>query len=67
MRNPRHDSGETPGDPDARWLAAVMHATFFLLLATSMARYIQRHGDEPRAPWVIALWRWRRRSRRTSS
>ncbi|CCK29896.1 integral membrane sensor signal transduction histidine kinase [Streptomyces davaonensis JCM 4913] len=49
------DAPGTPADPDARRLAAVMHATFFLLLGTSMARYIQRHGGEPRAPWVIAL------------
>ncbi len=59
MPTARHDGAgtlpDTPGDPDARWLAAVMHATFFLLLGTSMARYIQRHGGEPRAPWVIAL------------
>ncbi|MGV9451231.1 sensor histidine kinase [Streptomyces sp. NPDC003635] len=60
MRAPRQEYGDTatpgtPADPDARWLAAVMHATFFLLLGTSMARYLQRHGGEPGAPWVIAL------------
>ncbi|MGW0913361.1 sensor histidine kinase [Streptomyces sp. NPDC002784] len=56
MRPARQEDGSAvPGDPDARWLAAVMHATFLLLLGTAMARYLQRHGDEPRAPWVIAL------------
>jgi signal transduction histidine kinase len=54
MRPARQEDGSAvPGDPDAHWLAAVMHATFFLLLGTSMARYLQRHGDEPRAPWVV--------------
>ncbi|MGW5640965.1 histidine kinase, partial [Streptomyces sp. NPDC003832] len=63
MRTPRHDRaapgapGATgaPGDLDARRLAAVMHATFFVLLATAVIRYVQRHGGEPRAPWVLAL------------
>ncbi|WP_461018104.1 sensor histidine kinase [Streptomyces daliensis] len=32
-----------------------MHVTFFLLLGSSMARFVQRHGGEVRAPWVIAL------------
>ncbi|MEV0598693.1 sensor histidine kinase [Streptomyces sp. NPDC050315] len=32
-----------------------MHVTFFLLLGSSMARFIQRHGSEAHAPWVIAL------------
>ncbi|WP_223736841.1 sensor histidine kinase [Streptomyces purpurogeneiscleroticus] len=43
------------GDPDARRLAAVIHVTFFVLLGSSMARFIQRHGGEAHAPWVIAL------------
>ncbi|MEU9732108.1 sensor histidine kinase [Streptomyces sp. NPDC048002] len=58
QRTPRQDPAATraaPGDPDARRLAAVLHATFLVLLATAMARYLQRHGGEPRAPWVIAL------------
>ncbi|MER7395327.1 sensor histidine kinase [Streptomyces sp. NPDC000151] len=33
-----------------------MHVTFFLLLGASMARFIQRHGGEAPAPWVIAPW-----------
>ncbi|MEW2568874.1 sensor histidine kinase [Streptomyces sp. NPDC047070] len=32
-----------------------MHGVFFVLLATSLTRYVQRHADDPRAPWVIAL------------
>lgn len=52
-----HPSGpgtRTP-DPDARRLAAVMHATFFLLLATSLARFLLRHPGGARVPWIIAL------------
>jgi signal transduction histidine kinase len=42
-------------DPDTRWLAAVMHSAFFLLLVASAVRFLQHHRGEPRAPWVIAL------------
>ncbi|MFE6164908.1 sensor histidine kinase [Streptomyces sp. NPDC056486] len=43
-------------DPDARWLAAVMHATFYLLLATSLARFLLRHpAGGARVPWIITL------------
>lgn len=52
-RAPRPDH-RTP-DPDARWLAAVMHATFYLLLATSLARFLLRHPGGARVPWIIAL------------
>ncbi|MEW1924960.1 sensor histidine kinase [Streptomyces sp. NPDC088360] len=51
----------TPGldprtpDPDARWLAAVMHAAFYLLLATSLARFLLRHPGGARVPWIIVL------------
>ncbi|MEZ0111373.1 signal transduction histidine kinase [Catenulispora sp. EB89] len=40
---------------DARWLAAVMHSAFFLLLVASAVRFLQHHRGELRAPWVIAL------------
>ncbi|MER7028189.1 MULTISPECIES: sensor histidine kinase [Streptomyces] len=43
------------GEPDARRLVTVLHATFFLLLGSSMARFVQRHGGEAHAPWVPAL------------
>ncbi|MGW0907082.1 sensor histidine kinase [Streptomyces sp. NPDC002853] len=42
-------------DPDARWLAAVMHAAFYLLLATSLARFLLRHPGGARVPWIIVL------------
>ncbi|MHC0429626.1 sensor histidine kinase [Streptomyces sp. O3] len=57
----RHGAAESeaargrPHDPDARWLAPVMHAAFFLLLAASFVRFLIRHPDEPRTPWIIAL------------
>ncbi|MEV6311602.1 sensor histidine kinase [Streptomyces sp. NPDC051840] len=45
----------TTGDPDARWLALLMHAAFFLLLGASLARFLMRHPGETRTPWIIAL------------
>ncbi|MEU1486435.1 sensor histidine kinase [Streptomyces sp. NPDC005752] len=42
-------------DPDARWMAFLMHAAFFLLLGASLARFLMRHPGETRAPWIIAL------------
>ncbi|MFF8932109.1 sensor histidine kinase [Streptomyces longwoodensis] len=44
-----------PHDPDERWLGAVLHAAFFLLLGGALARFLTRHPGEPRAPWIIAL------------
>lgn len=44
-----------PVDPDARWLAPVMHMAFFLLLGASLARFLIRHPGETRTPWIIAL------------
>ncbi|MGW1773666.1 sensor histidine kinase [Streptomyces sp. NPDC002104] len=32
-----------------------MHTAFFLLLGASVARFLLRHPDEPRTPWIIAL------------
>ncbi|WP_307544166.1 sensor histidine kinase [Streptomyces sp. V3I8] len=32
-----------------------MHVVFYVLLATCLTRYVQRHAAEPRAPWVIGL------------
>ncbi|GAA2060469.1 sensor histidine kinase [Streptomyces albiaxialis] len=48
-------TGEPSGDPDARWLAPVIHAAFFLLLGASLFRYLLNHPGQPRTPWVIAL------------
>lgn len=42
-------------DPDARWLSAVMHTAFFLLLGSSLTRFLLRHPGEPRTPWIIVL------------
>ncbi len=42
-------------DPDARWLALLMHAAFFLLLGASLTRFLMRHPGEARTPWIIAL------------
>ncbi|MEU5012373.1 sensor histidine kinase [Streptomyces sp. NPDC021749] len=33
----------------------MLHLTFFLLLAASLARFLLRHPGEPRTPWIIAL------------
>ncbi|NGN62825.1 sensor histidine kinase [Streptomyces sp. A7024] len=43
------------GGADARWLAFVMQLTYCLLLGSAMIRFLLRHSDENRAPWVIAL------------
>ncbi|MEU0145943.1 sensor histidine kinase [Streptomyces sp. NPDC006288] len=47
--------GPAAGGPDARWLALLMHAAFFLLLGASLARFLMRHPGETRTPWIIAL------------
>ncbi|WP_420824802.1 sensor histidine kinase [Streptomyces coryli] len=38
-----------------RWLAAVIHVAFFLLLGGALARFLIRHPGELRTPWIIAL------------
>lgn len=48
-------TSDEPAAADARRLAAVMHVTFFVLLAASMARFVQRHGGEARVWPVVAL------------
>lgn len=42
-------------DPDARWLARIMHLAFFLLLGAALTRFLMRHPWETRSPWIIAL------------
>ncbi|QEV22371.1 sensor histidine kinase [Streptomyces alboniger] len=32
-----------------------MHTAFFLLLGSSLVRFLLRHPGEPRTPWIIAL------------
>ncbi|MGV9348092.1 sensor histidine kinase [Streptomyces spiralis] len=49
-----------PGGPpatghEARTPELVVHLAFFLLLGSSLARYVQRHGAQPEAPAVLAL------------
>ncbi|MFE6410779.1 sensor histidine kinase [Streptomyces sp. NPDC057837] len=44
-----------PHDRHDRWLGAVLHAAFFLLLGGALARFLTRHPGEPRTPWIIAL------------
>ena len=41
--------------PDIRRLAAVMHVAFFVLLCSSLTRYLIVHLSAPTTPWVIAL------------
>ncbi|MYX30295.1 sensor histidine kinase [Streptomyces sp. SID8381] len=50
--------GQTPpslAGAEARRLAFVVHLAFFLLLGSALARYVQRHGDQPQEPAVLAL------------
>ncbi|MCX4824008.1 sensor histidine kinase [Streptomyces sp. NBC_01142] len=42
-------------DPDARWLVTVMNTAFLALLAGSLLRYLLKHPDSPRLPWVVGL------------
>ncbi|MFJ9180891.1 sensor histidine kinase [Streptomyces sp. NPDC102360] len=42
-------------DTDTRRLTAVMHASFFLLLAVALARFLLRHSHDGRTPWIVAL------------
>ncbi|MGW3991328.1 sensor histidine kinase [Streptomyces sp. NPDC004830] len=44
-----------PHAPYDRWLGAVLHVAFFLLLGGALARFLTRHPGEPRTPWIIAL------------
>ncbi|MFD7298966.1 sensor histidine kinase [Streptomyces sp. NPDC059897] len=32
-----------------------MHASFFLLLAVALARFLLRHSHDERSPWIVAL------------
>jgi signal transduction histidine kinase len=49
------DRSYEPDTVETRWLGAVMHAAFFLLLGGALARFLLRHPGEPRTPWIIAL------------
>ncbi|MFD0338307.1 sensor histidine kinase [Streptomyces sp. NPDC127117] len=54
-RTPGNTVRDRAGDPDARWLTALMHTAFFLLLGASLTRFLLRHPGEARTPWIIAL------------
>ncbi|MFJ2738398.1 sensor histidine kinase [Streptomyces sp. NPDC087440] len=43
------------GAGDDRWLAVVMHVAFFVLLLSSLARYLHVHPHAPATPWVAGL------------
>ncbi|WP_432254047.1 sensor histidine kinase [Streptomyces sp. HNM1019] len=45
-----------PDDPDERWLTAVLHIAFFLLLGSSLIRYLIRDTGGAPSGWVIALF-----------
>ncbi|WP_404951830.1 sensor histidine kinase [Streptomyces sp. ARC12] len=53
--NERSPIGAADVDPDADWLAAVMHVAFFVLLCSSLTRYLIVHPVARTTPWVIAL------------
>ncbi|MFF8959423.1 sensor histidine kinase [Streptomyces sp. NPDC014894] len=42
-------------DRDDRWLDTVMNTAFIALLAGALVRYLIKHPESPRAPWVISL------------
>lgn len=46
----------TEADPDGRWLRTVMHVAFFLLLGSSLVRFLTRDQDGTRTAWAIALF-----------
>lgn len=48
-------SGLDSSRSEARRLTFVIHLTFFLLLGSAAARYVQRHSDNPEAPTVLAF------------
>ncbi len=52
---PSETSYENAGTTDTRWLAAVMHAAFFLLLGVALARFLLRHPGGTRTPWIVVL------------
>ncbi|WP_425574308.1 sensor histidine kinase [Streptomyces javensis] len=45
-----------PDDPDERWLTAVLHIAFFLLLGSSLVRYLIRDTGSAPNGWVVALF-----------
>jgi len=46
---------EGMAEADTRWLAAVMHSAFLLLVLASAVRFLTRHEGTPLEPWVIGF------------
>ncbi|MEU1430268.1 sensor histidine kinase [Nocardia sp. NPDC005746] len=40
---------------DTRLLGTIVHSAFYVLLAASLLRFLLRHPESPRTPWVIGL------------
>ncbi|ALO13278.1 Histidine autokinase [Streptomyces venezuelae] len=53
--NERSPLDTEAADPDAGWLATVMHVAFFVLLCSSLTRYLIVHPGAPSTPWVVVL------------
>ncbi|MFD9804799.1 sensor histidine kinase, partial [Streptomyces sp. NPDC059071] len=45
----------TPPRDDTRLLGTIVHSAFYVLLAASLLRFLLRHPESPRMPWVIGL------------
>jgi len=43
-------------DPDERWLGAIVHGAFFVLLGSSFARFLTRDRGGVHSGWVVALF-----------
>ncbi|MFH8417735.1 sensor histidine kinase [Streptomyces collinus] len=49
-------SGMHRSDPEERWLATTVHAAFFLLLGSSLARFLTRDQGGAPTGWAVALF-----------
>lgn len=49
------DEVSVPPRDDARLLGTIVHSAFYVLLAASMLRFVLRHPESARMPWVIGL------------
>jgi signal transduction histidine kinase len=54
--SPAEAARAVQADPDGRWLTLVMHAAFFLLLGSSLVRFLTRGHGAARTAWVLALF-----------
>jgi signal transduction histidine kinase len=43
-------------DPDERWLGAIVHGAFFVLLGSSFVRFLSRDQGGARTGWTVALF-----------